>query len=568
MSEILGNKKINSQFLGNKPIIRTYKGDELINEYKPLYTPPSDWKTDIRTDCPENSIALYAAHKSDFSQYDNLGFTVTCVGGYNVFIDGTQYGTTYASGATCSITWSTSGITTGDDITTPSALKAHKIWIEPATEGAEITAFHCSRVAASGQKEQGILWEHFNITNAINISTLNAVGNYGSQDYKNTLLIACTAKNNLLKVSGDLYCSFFLCEELEYLPIIDGNNTKVDLGYFGFAGCNTIKKIDIRNLTFEEGSYAFFNCTSLEKLPKGINYVSAHYMSNYLTNANSLKNAILDVSSATGLKAIGCFNIANLKGLRVSNQAAFDNWSPQIDIRNTGMDRNALVQLFNDLPYNVGYEVVGSPTINNGVVSGFSASDYLNIPYSRLDLRNIVFHCKFKTGSDITTNQSILQFGNTGGILPFLLWVSGNKLTIFYAGKYTSNNIYTIINDNLSTNTDYEAEFGTVNSVRYFKFGTVGNMVNIPLTGGTDEDWNATLSRILWIGNTGTALTTPFTGSIDLNNTYIKMNDVYWFRGQAAMTKTINVVGCTGTSSLTADDRAIVTDKGWSITYQ
>lgn len=282
--------------------------------------------------------------------YDNLGFTATCTGGYKVFIDGNQYGGIRTSGSQCNIIWSQSGITTGDDITTPSALKAHKIWIEPATEGNNITVFRCRRVAASGIEHQGILWEHFNITNTINISSLNAVGNYGSQDYKNTLLTACTAKNNLLKVSGDLYCSFFLCGELEYLPVIDGNNTKVDLGYFGFAECNTIKKIDIRNLTFEDGSYAFSSCTSLEELPKRINYASAKYMSNYLTNANSLKNAIFDVSSATGLKAIGCFNIANLKGLRVSNQAPFDSWSPQIDIRNTGMERQALVQLFNDLP--------------------------------------------------------------------------------------------------------------------------------------------------------------------------------------------------------------------------
>ena len=56
---------------------------------------PADW-SDIRKDCPANSIALYAGVKSDYSAYDNLGFTATCTGGYNVFIDGVQYGTTYA----------------------------------------------------------------------------------------------------------------------------------------------------------------------------------------------------------------------------------------------------------------------------------------------------------------------------------------------------------------------------------------------------------------------------------------------------------------------------------------
>ena len=57
-----------------------------------------------------------------------------------------------------------------------------------------------------------------------------------------------------------------------------------------------------------------------------------------------------------------------------------------------------------------------------------------------------------------------------------------------------------------------------------------------------------------------------FNGSIDLNNTYIKVNGVPWFRGTAAMTKTCDVRGCTGTADLTADDKAIATGKGWSLT--
>jgi len=39
-----------------------------------------------------------------------------------------------------------------------------------------------------------------------------------------------------------------------------------------------------------------------------------------------------------------------LKGLTVSNTAPFDGASPQIDISYTGMDRVALVNLFNSLP--------------------------------------------------------------------------------------------------------------------------------------------------------------------------------------------------------------------------
>ena len=57
-----------------------------------------------------------------------------------------------------------------------------------------------------------------------------------------------------------------------------------------------------------------------------------------------------------------------------------------------------------------------------------------------------------------------------------------------------------------------------------------------------------------------------FNGSIDLNNTYIKINNVYWFRGQPAMTKTLSCVGTTGTEDLTQEDKDIALNKGWSLT--
>ena len=57
-----------------------------------------------------------------------------------------------------------------------------------------------------------------------------------------------------------------------------------------------------------------------------------------------------------------------------------------------------------------------------------------------------------------------------------------------------------------------------------------------------------------------------YEGGIDLNNSYIKVNGIPWFTGKAAMTKTCSVVGCTGTADLTAEDKAIATDKGWALT--
>lgn len=313
---------------------------------------PSDW-SDIRKDCPTDSIALYVGCREeyDYTIFDNLGFTATCTGGYNVFIDGVQYGTTYASGAQCDITWSTSGIATGDDITTPSAMKAHKIWIEPATEGNNITVFRCKRVAASGTEQQGILWAHFNID--YQLSSIPAFGDETNQ-FRNTLLRSVTAKDNKLRISN-LYYAFYNCNSLEYIPefILPSSFSYYLSG--AFAGTN-IKKITLKDTSFTNIRQSFQNCQNLKKITlKNVDLSGLTNANNFITNAKSLEDTVLDVSNATGLTKIGCYGdssnfIAGFKGLRVSDQAPFSGTAPQINVSYTGMDRQALVTLFNDLP--------------------------------------------------------------------------------------------------------------------------------------------------------------------------------------------------------------------------
>lgn len=308
------------------------------------------------------------------TQYDNLGFTATCTGGYNVFIDGTQHGTTYASGATCTITWSTSGITTGDIITTPELLKAHKIWIEPATEGNDITAFHCARVAASGSETQCLLWVHFNIKNAIECEyTYNRYGYYANKN-----ILAITALNNILRLSK-FYLAFYGITSLEYVPILDLQNKKNSFESI-FESDTNITNITFKNVEVTSLSRAFNNTQNLKKIKtnnlvvkatsvnvafsnSGIEDISSLNIDwTNVTNANdfividtNLKNTILDTSAATGLTKIGCYGnssyfMSGFKGLRVSNEAPFSGTAPQINVSYTGMDRQALVTLFNDLP--------------------------------------------------------------------------------------------------------------------------------------------------------------------------------------------------------------------------
>ena len=311
---------------------------------------PTDW-SDIRKDCPTNSIALYAGVKSDYSAYDNLGFTATVSnsGQYKVYIDETLYGT-YNSGAQCSITWSNYTATVGESITTPEALTAHKIWIEPETAGNNITAFRCQRVAASGSEDQGVLWEHFNLTNSINIYELNCSGNLGTYIYANKQIVACTAKNNIINASGFSF-AFLRCGELTYIP-----NIITDSIYMSFANCVKLKQINIKGTLPSNASYVLYNCRALEKVTfDKIDFSQCENLVDFLTNANKFKDTVLNMTTAIGLKKVGCYGsstyfMTGLKGLRASSAAPFTGSAPQINVSYTGLDSQALVQLFNDLP--------------------------------------------------------------------------------------------------------------------------------------------------------------------------------------------------------------------------
>ena len=513
---------------------------------------PSDW-ADIRVNCPKKSIALYAAHKSDYSQYDNLGFTATISnsGKYKVFIDGTQYGDDYDSGATCTITWSTSGITTGDDITTPSALKAHKIWIEPATTGNNITAFHCARVAASGTEEQGVLWEHFNLSNLVDISRLNATGSLSSQDYSNPALVACTAKNNTLQFTGMQY-AFLKCENLTYVPTFDRTNSNAWTNLlFAFSKCYLIEKVNFKNTLLSAANYAFTDCYNLKEI-NGLTMTSnaTSSLERFIVAAENFKQEEFDLSELNKLKILGIYGtwfdkrrfMTKLKRVRVSNEAPFDSTStPQINVSYTGMDRAALVQLFNDLPYNVGYTVVGSPTINNGVVSGFSSSDYIIINKSLVltESDSSIFNVKFKTSA--TNSNETLFRGNkvrahirTDSRLQLTYNIPGigNK---FFIGSTTlqPNTLYSIsyvIDALTKTISLYISENGgepVLDNV--FDDGTIP-LEESPITYGYDSS----------------SATGIFNGLLYCEGTSIIKNNITWFNGKAAMTKTLSCVGATG----------------------
>ena len=532
--------------------------------------------------------------------YDNLGFTATCVGGYKVYIDGEHYGT-YTSASQCNIIWSQSEANGGDDITTPSTLKAHKIWIEPATSGNNITVFQCKRVAASGREEQGILWAHFNLTNAIKI--IYAFGN--ETQAKNALLEAVTAKNNLITynvssgVQSGFYSSFCDSTSLKYLPILKAENQTYPSGVYNALRGVPVKKVVIKNNNGGE-TFAILNQTNVEEfvIENGLTLGSSTSSQGDAHRATNLKKfPKINQNKAENFQMYNCpalepvniddrFNDIRkvfrfygtqsvptpaLKSLRVSNEAPFDNdTAPQINVNYTGMDRDALVQLFNDLPYNVGYTVAGSPgpTIENGIASGFSADDYLQVERN-LGSTNIgtkiETKCKFTTGT--IGEQGIIGVSANYGANGFRIISSGKleyRILALATDDLAQKGFNCRSNITLEASTTYEAyavvEGRNITLNIYNDSGTLLDTATLQIDDGYTELYNYYQFRI---GRTQNGV---FTGSINLNNTYIKINDEYWFRGQPAMTKTLSCVGATGTADLTAEDKAIATDKGWALT--
>lgn len=293
---------------------------------------------------------------------------------------------------------------------------------------------------------------------------------------------------------------------------------------------------------------------------------NATEINNFL-NYDSSYSEILDLSNLSKMEKVAVNGTADrkmegLKGILVSQNAPFTGSSPQINASYTGLNKNALVSLFESVPYNVGYEVVGNPTIVDGVVSGFSADDYILLPSVRIkSISELIIKIKLNPsalGQNVYTN--------------FLMGPTSFQGFTYCATNYFAYSGFTVaglgdllINHNLQPNTDYWLKYtndGT-NCASWWSEDNVNYTVGTIKESSLITENNSGKIRV------GSRLDRlAFPGSIDLNETYIKVNGVPWFTGKPAMTKTCSIVGATGTADLTQEDKNIILNKGWSLTVQ
>lgn len=353
---------------------------------------PADW-IDIRSGAIHNSIYALVGHSANYSNYNNFGFEVTLSDNshsFEVYVDNVLQGT-YVSGSTVSWNWSDLALTTGGTTTTPVALVTHTLRITPVNSEDTLKIFRVARNGSTGTRHrQGWLWVHFAISYSIervSLSVYNRVVPF--------ILTAVTALDDNLHLTGSDQSGFLggiwdlwadRSSYLAYLPTIEVNSITNGSGMLNFEGPLKKAKLVVNGVFGNDTSYSSFSAfcsgglneleinkpiilssrtndvtrifvsSSIKRLPAIDVSNATSSLNMFLTEDTNLEPTVLDFRSAKSAKKVGCYGTSankmlGLKGLLVSNEAPFDDTgSPQINVSYTGLDRAALVNLFNSMP--------------------------------------------------------------------------------------------------------------------------------------------------------------------------------------------------------------------------
>lgn len=187
----------------------------------------------------------------------------------------------------------------------------------------------------------------------------------------------------------------------------------------------------------------------------------------------------------------------------------------------------------------------GSPTINNGTASGFSDNNYFTLPkpmQASLSNWEIVF--KIITGNSVTTGQNITgNYGQTYQNAPEIGITSSSNFALYIPKDGTTNYVYPqssgVGTYTVLANTAYwvKAEFtGSQYKLSYSLDGV--NYITDVSVPSSISMYNAPQGFIIgnnfWKSNPGCG----FLGSIDFTQSYIKINNEYWWRGVTSVEST------------------------------
>lgn len=184
------------------------------------------------------------------------------------------------------------------------------------------------------------------------------------------------------------------------------------------------------------------------------------------------------------------------------------------------------------------YTIVGSPTVNTstGVVSGFSSSSYLTLPQS-LNPANSPWEVrlKFATSNDINLSQGLFQTitaYSENGQYGIILMIYEGKLDLGISVDGTSWLFDTRGTHNLSSNTTYWVKFGWTGSEYYLDYSMDGiNYIRDVTENSSTPAYSSSNYTVLGIYSW--SVKDSFRGTLDLSQTYIKVNNSIWWNPRA-----------------------------------
>jgi hypothetical protein len=195
------------------------------------------------------------------------------------------------------------------------------------------------------------------------------------------------------------------------------------------------------------------------------------------------------------------------------------------DIVIVGQNTNCITHIPQDVkltldPLNA--TVVGSPTISNGVVSGFSTSNYLLTPKSvNLNSVNnweIVIKAQYNTGS------MLQQHSNA----PFTIALTAGMMLVRLSGGSEWTTVYKDTSG-LVTGNWYSIRASFDGSTYKFERAEDGGEYTVLKT--MSNSTKIISNNQPFVMGTNDVHTDPFKGSIDLTQSYIKINNELWWKG-------------------------------------
>ena len=176
--------------------------------------------------------------------------------------------------------------------------------------------------------------------------------------------------------------------------------------------------------------------------------------------------------------------------------------------------------------------IVGSPTVSDGVIGGFSDANYATVPSSFPSSNNWEIFIKFTTGNSFNSNYSdILTNGRlNGGTYSLALYTSSSNIVLALSSNGTNWNLANQTLFTASINTTYWIKI-TFDGTQYVaSYSTDGETFTTAYTLSSSALIDTSVPTI-FLGNNQGISNTYFIGSIDLNESYIKINDEMWWHG-------------------------------------